>query len=146
MRARSLPVGTRIALIALAALACGEALYAQDPAAATAARKPPPDSKRAAALLAEGRPAPAARMCERLIQRDAGDFGAWYVLAQCHTSDWPLRSDERGEEAAERCVEIKGRDPQLLMILATARLRQGRFDQAMQLADEILAMPILQGN
>ncbi len=99
--------------------------------------------KKVEGLLAQSRYAEAARAAERLVRRFKNEFLAWMALAHCHIQEWPLRNDQRAEEAAEQCVLLKGREPPVLLVLVKTKLRQSKFDEVLALVEELLPHPAI---
>jgi tetratricopeptide (TPR) repeat protein len=131
-------------------LACAPQVDAQDPSSppTSTANSPPASLKdgiaRVQKLCAQRRYQDAASLAESLTRDHRDEVEAWLTLASVHLSnDWPMRRDARAESAAVRALKVGGRRPDVLTVLAMAKHRQAKDDEALALVGELVdATPV----
>ena len=96
-----------------------------------------PQIEQAIRLLQLHDAAGAARMCERVLERDPGMVKAWELLgvAALNLGDYPLAT-----ECFERVLALAGDDAQALANAAEANRRADRGDRALELIECALAL------
>ncbi len=106
-------------------------------AARVAADAPAPATEQAVRLLQSHDPAGAARICERVLERDPGSVKAWELLglAALNQGNYPLSA-----ECFERVLALAGDEPQALANAAEANRRADRCEQALELIGRALAL------
>ena len=96
-----------------------------------------PQIEQAVRLLQLHDDAGAARICERVLERDPGMVKAWELLgaAALNLGDYPLAC-----ERFERVLTLAGDDAQALANAAEANRRADRCDRALELIERALAL------
>ena len=98
---------------------------------------PAPQIEQAVRLLQLHDDAGAARICERVLERDPGMVKAWELLgvAALNLADYPLAA-----ERFERVLALAGDDAQALANAAEANRRADRCDRALELIVRAIAL------
>lgn len=98
---------------------------------------PAPGIEQAVRLLQLHDAAGAARICERVLERDPGMVKAWELLgvAALNLGDYPLAA-----ERFERVLALAGDEAQVLANAAEANRRADRCERALDLIDRALAL------
>jgi tetratricopeptide (TPR) repeat protein len=90
-------------------------------------------------LCGQNRFMDAARLGEQLVKEHRDSLDAWLALATVNLApDWPNRRDARAESAARKALALGGHRPDIVQALATALYRQCKFDECLQLVDELI--------
>jgi len=81
----------------------------------------------------------AAQLGEKAAREHPDSVEVWLALAEVHLSTaWPMRREARAESASRRALKAGGRRPETLVTLATALVRETKYDEAQPLLDELL--------
>ncbi|MHC4414455.1 MAG: tetratricopeptide repeat-containing sulfotransferase family protein [Planctomycetota bacterium] len=95
------------------------------------------DLRQAAAHLRSGDLGEAEAICQRVLRRRKKDVTALEMLARIANA---TRAFEKTASYLEKCVALRPRDPAMHFKLATVRVAQGRYDDAVAAFDKVLKL------